>query len=1276
MDIDKLYICKTTKPRINITNLFISGDVELLDLTLKRDAFKHLDLPIEVVYGYLGKLSLKIPWKNLYTEPVEAVIERLYVLAKPTKSVVYDSAREEARQLAEKRGKLKLIEEANAAKAAVDKLKTDKSFMEKMIVQIVNNIQIKISDIHIRYEDGTTANNMFAFGLTLKRFDIHTTDASWQETYVKEQSSKTFKVANLNGLAVYMNCETESFDKYVGKVLLHQFKSTIGESEGKQPPDYNYIFGPISSDTRLKLNSTPEDDEPPFGIPKVELTISMNRVTLGVTRHQYQKVIALAENMDRSMKGAPYRKYRPHNLPVKGNAKRWWFFAYNSILEPIRKRRLEWTWDHMADVRHMCRKYEVALKAKRITKKPSPENLAICEEMETKLDLFNLIRIQNMVDIIVSKMELEKPQKTGWFSSWFGGGANIKSVDQCENGAISKLNLVLIEIEILINFVFLLVAQFGAAMTPEEKQKLFNAIGYHEQATPIQLPREFVAISFFFELNLLEIVIRNEYLDFSTVGAADNSLEIEDPNRVILLQLRKVCVNLDQRPAAAAMKLDLRLGHIGVYGVKQIATGKVPVLVKSKVLSENDDQLLMSFETNPLDNTSDKSIRIRARPLEIIFDGQTILQLINVFKPPKDVNLSKIQDAAAIKVAGVKQRSATGLEFMIESRPRLKIDVELMPIYFILPYKGVYDPQKHNSLIVSLGTVKGYSTPRTIKSAEDVQSMYKDGHSSDDILQSVLDKCYDTFNLDIENVQILFVQPGDQWVPVLLESKQNDMHVLKPTRLEFYAKACLISDDPRLPKTKCSGRLPYFGFRLSQNQFFDLVELLLSIPKPSADEDPVPMTTLARKGSSLYQSTTSLASRLLENEKARAKKRESQKATEATDAIEVTQFTNLLMDFVIDEISITLLKSRGAAPENAGSADISPDEKFTTPVDDETALVAENDDENPVENILIIMKVQAIELSMQQRTYDSKVNLNLGGVSLHQHFAHSLDESPVVIKIISTPKFESNSKDYLLKISYLNTSRDSPDFVTKASSVEQLIHIDFSLFVVCMHQEGLLDMLRLVDEISNKLTTITANNAPKDRMGSAGSPVETSGKHSMALERIVEEDSGEAQAKVELHKKRIAAVVDSIQLKIILRMERFSLMLDSVRRGIALIQIANLNTSVLKKITYTEIGVNLKDIIVTDLNPITLYPQIMSVIGDAIDCTVVMYNLDETSAYNSDDMKIDLKMGGLRLFFVNWFIQSVLVSIHNDLKSNEGLLCPLNYCIFCSELFGPFPCGT
>jgi len=38
---------------------------------------------LDNVFSFTGKLTLKIPWKNLYTEPVIATIDGLYALAVP-----------------------------------------------------------------------------------------------------------------------------------------------------------------------------------------------------------------------------------------------------------------------------------------------------------------------------------------------------------------------------------------------------------------------------------------------------------------------------------------------------------------------------------------------------------------------------------------------------------------------------------------------------------------------------------------------------------------------------------------------------------------------------------------------------------------------------------------------------------------------------------------------------------------------------------------------------------------------------------------------------------------------------------------------------------------------------------------------------------------------------------------------------------------------------------------------------------------------------------------
>jgi len=43
----------------------------------------------------VGKLVLKIPWKNLYSAPVEASLEGLFLLVVPNQEVKYDPAKEE-----------------------------------------------------------------------------------------------------------------------------------------------------------------------------------------------------------------------------------------------------------------------------------------------------------------------------------------------------------------------------------------------------------------------------------------------------------------------------------------------------------------------------------------------------------------------------------------------------------------------------------------------------------------------------------------------------------------------------------------------------------------------------------------------------------------------------------------------------------------------------------------------------------------------------------------------------------------------------------------------------------------------------------------------------------------------------------------------------------------------------------------------------------------------------------------------------------------------------
>lgn len=84
-----------------------SGDVKLRNLRLKTSALDKFRLPIDVKEGYLGDLTLSIPWSNLKGKPVRVLVENVYLLANPkSKSDEVNEEEELERELAVKMEKL------------------------------------------------------------------------------------------------------------------------------------------------------------------------------------------------------------------------------------------------------------------------------------------------------------------------------------------------------------------------------------------------------------------------------------------------------------------------------------------------------------------------------------------------------------------------------------------------------------------------------------------------------------------------------------------------------------------------------------------------------------------------------------------------------------------------------------------------------------------------------------------------------------------------------------------------------------------------------------------------------------------------------------------------------------------------------------------------------------------------------------------------------------------------------------------------------------------
>lgn len=98
---------------------------------------------------------------------------------------------------------------------------------------------------------------------------------------------------------------------------------------------------------------------------------------------------------------------------------------------------------------------------------------------------------------------------------------------------------------ISLSFIRVTEKKFEAAMTNEEKAKLYDAIGYQENFTPTEDPEHFIGTDITFELDALEVIVRDE------ISKSDLGELFEE---ILFLQLKGVVCNLQQRSAASALR--------------------------------------------------------------------------------------------------------------------------------------------------------------------------------------------------------------------------------------------------------------------------------------------------------------------------------------------------------------------------------------------------------------------------------------------------------------------------------------------------------------------------------------------------------------------------------------------------------------------------------------------------------------------------------------------------------------------------------------------------
>lgn len=179
-----------------------SGKVALDNLEIKETALMEHQIPFRVEKGTIKCISASIPYTKLKTAPCKAAIDEIYVLGTLAGKVLIqaDSNTNNSKDIPEE------YSELDAALQNENATKTD--FTSGVVGSIIDNIQVLISNIHIRLEY-QSGNRTVAIGIIIPLIKLYSIDESGNAVDVNQ--SKTFirKKLVLSNLSIYVdtNCE-------------------------------------------------------------------------------------------------------------------------------------------------------------------------------------------------------------------------------------------------------------------------------------------------------------------------------------------------------------------------------------------------------------------------------------------------------------------------------------------------------------------------------------------------------------------------------------------------------------------------------------------------------------------------------------------------------------------------------------------------------------------------------------------------------------------------------------------------------------------------------------------------------------------------------------------------------------------------------------------------------------------------------------------------------------------------------------------------------------
>ncbi|CCD24807.1 membrane morphogenesis protein VPS13 NDAI_0D04940 [Naumovozyma dairenensis CBS 421] len=803
-----------------------SGDARLENLKLRKDCLDRLELPIDVKYGVLGKLILNVSWSNLKNKPVKISIEDCYFICSPRTKLSYNTQEQIERDLRLKLSKLAEWELANRVKSSNDSQPSsssqqqqnnnDTSFTQSLVTKIIDNLQVTIKNIHIRYEDmdSVFSKDPCAFGLTLKQLSAVSTNEDWEPSFIELTQIITHKLLTLDSFSAYWNTNATSLleDEMIPEITFENLKSEISNntstnSENNSETDnqrisYNeYLLNPIDAEGKLIVNKAGTTKERPH----TDLELSCNEFGVSLNDSVYASLLYSITEIHLNSITQKYKVNRPE-YSVDENPSGWFKYTALCILQEIKEKKQMWTWDNIKKKGEQRRAYVdlwiEKLKLKSIDNTlPDMEKENQLQELHKQLNYDEIVMFRLIAKRRYAKEKLENADsgdstavtdashgtKGRWISSWWSGNANEPATD--------------------------------LIISEEEKKELYDTIDFKENQTPladIQIPRDWTTFKLTGILNKGFFAIKRQSFE---VPLGEIIFENCELNFLQRLDSFKTSFKLQE--------FKLKDGSPNTL-YKYIISAKD--ITKSEDDSDNEESsgqplLDATFESNPLDGIAHSNLNIKLRGMTIFYHVHFLTEVINFFTPPKQHLESMVALlGAAESTIGWTNQSRMGIETILEEHKTVNLMLDLQSPLVVVPL----DPHVWETpcAIIDAGhiSVASQVVPKNkINELKDMEAEEYERMDANEISRLM----YDRFKVSSQDTQVIIGSNLQSLLSSLNDQETLDnLNILKKMSLDIILDTLILGKALQLPKLRLSGHLPKLLLSLNDYQYKMMLQLL------------------------------------------------------------------------------------------------------------------------------------------------------------------------------------------------------------------------------------------------------------------------------------------------------------------------------------------------------------------------------------------------------------------------------------------------------------------